>query len=188
MDITKKMLNTLRKNKDEQAKWAAEQFVMESEEKDNFLTRSKILMEEAVQDKKKVLTENEQVDNEHKQTFEITKNTPQFGDVRISQEEAIRKTLNTNVQFEENALKYYPNADDMTLDGKIPSLNAKFQFRFNDPSNMGSYLWCEALQLSDENVRILGKVFDAYKNWQNSIIQDGDLMEKLKRASENKEE
>lgn len=187
MDITKKMLDTLRKNKDEQAKWASEQFVMETEEKDNFLTRSKILMEEAVQDKKKALTEGEQIDNEHRETFEITKNTPQFGDVRTSQEEAIRKTLNTNVQFEENALKYYPNADDMTLDGQIPSLNAKFQFRFNDPSNMGAYLWTEALQLSDENVRILGKVFDAFKNWQNSIIQDGDLMEKLQKASENKE-
>jgi hypothetical protein len=184
-NVTKKMLETLRRGRVEQAKWAAEQFIDESvEERDNFLTRSKILMQEAVDDKKKVITEEEQVDDEHSDSFDIDKDTPQFGDLRTSQEEAIRKTLNTNVQFEGNALKYYPNADDMTLDGEIPSLNLKFQFRYNDPSGDGVYVFCDATQLTDTNARTFGKIRDAYSNWKDSINNESDLMDKLKMASE----
>jgi hypothetical protein len=186
-NVTKKMLETLRRGRVEQAKWAAEQFIDESvvDERDNFLTRSKILMQEAVDDKKKVLTEEEQVDDEHSNSFDIDKDTPQFGDLRTSQEEAIRKTLNTNVQFEGNALKYYPKADDMTLDGKIPSLNLKFQFRYNEPSGQGCFVWADALQLTNENVRTVGKINDAFNNWKDSITNEPDLMNKLKKASEN---
>ena len=184
-NITKKMLETLRRGRIEEARKKAEYFVVEEQEKDNFLTRSKILMEEAVQEnKKKVLTEEEKIDDDHKKTFDINKNTPQFGDVRTSQEEAIRKAINDNVTFESNALKYYPDANDMTLDGKIPSLNLTFQFRYSDPSGAdGCYLWCDAMQLSETNARTIGKVRDAYMNWRNSITSDSDLMEKLKKAA-----
>ena len=184
--ITKKMLETLRKGRVDEARKAAEDFVVEAKESDNFLTRSKILMEEAVKEnKKKVLTEaEEEVDDEHKDSFEITKGTPQFGDVRTSQESAVRKAINDNVKFGDKALKYYPKAEDMTLDGKIPSLNLSFQFRYNDPSGDGCYVWTEAMQLTDTNARTLGKIRDAFSNWKDSITQDGDLMEKLKRASE----
>lgn len=188
--MTRKMLDTLRKGRVEQARKAAEQFVTEKKERDNFLTMAKILMEEAVEDsKKKILTEEEEVDESHQESFEITKETPQFGDVRVSQEEAIRKAINNNVQFSEKALKYYPKADDMTLDGKIPSLNLDFQFRYSDPSGAdGLYIWCDAMQLSDQNTRTIGKIRDAYMNWRDSITQDGDLMEKLKQASEKANE
>ena len=113
MSITKKMLATLRQGRAEQAKKASQAFVKENVENDNFLNRAKILMEEAVDDKKKVLTEDEEkADNDHNKTFEINKDTPQFGDVRTSQEEAIRKTINDNIKFKSNALIYYPDADD----------------------------------------------------------------------------
>ena len=182
-NITKKMLSTLRKGRVEQAKWAAEQFVTENKEKDNFLSRNKILMQEAVEEnKKKILKEEEETDDTHKESFDITKDTPQFGDLRISQEEAIRRALNTNVQFD--ALRYYPKADDMTLDGKIPSLNLKFQFRYNDPST-GCYVWTDAMVLNDENARTIGKIRDAYSNWKDSINNESDLMSKLKKAVEN---
>ena len=185
--MTRKMLDTLRKGRVEQARKAAEQFVTEDKERDNFLTQARILMEEAVEDsKKKILTE-EEVDDDHKDSFEINKGTPQFGDVRVSQEEAIRKAINNNVQFSDGALKYYPEADDMTLDGKIPSLNLDFQFRYNDPSGDGCYVWTDAMQLTDTNARTLGKIRDAFSNWKDSITQDGDLMEKLKKAAENKD-
>ena len=52
-EITKKMLNKLRENRYSQAKRAADTFVMEEKENDNFITRAKILMEEAVDDNKK---------------------------------------------------------------------------------------------------------------------------------------
>jgi transcriptional/translational regulatory protein YebC/TACO1 len=188
MSITRKMLDTLRKGRVDEARRAAEQFVTEAQEQDNFLTRSKILMQEAIdENKKKILTEEEEVDDSHSDSFDITKNTPQFGDVRTSQEEAIRKAINGNVQFEENALKYYPKADDMTLNGKIPSLNLDFQFRYNDPSGDGVYVWTDAMQLTDTNARTIGKIRDAFSNWKDSITQDGDLMEKLKKAAENKD-
>ena len=188
MSITRKMLDTLRKGRVDEARRAAEQFVTEAQEQDNFLTRSKILMQEAIdENKKKILTEEEEVDDSHSDSFDITKNTPQFGDVRTSQEEAIRKAINGNVQFEEKALKYYPKADDMTLNGKIPSLNLDFQFRYNDPSGDGVYVWTDAMQLTDTNARTIGKIRDAFSNWKDSITQDGDLMEKLKKAAENKD-
>jgi hypothetical protein len=50
--ITRKMLDKLRSPRVEQARKAASEFVSETVEKDNFLTRSKALMAEAV-DKKK---------------------------------------------------------------------------------------------------------------------------------------
>ena len=54
-NITKKMLDTLRskRSRDIQEREAAKLFVVEKKENDNFLTRSKVLMNEAVEDNKK---------------------------------------------------------------------------------------------------------------------------------------
>ena len=190
-DITKRMLDKLREGKDRQAREAAEQFVVESKEDDNFLTRSKTLMEEAVKNnKKKVLTEaeaeKESDDDSHENYFEIRPNTPQFGDVRTSQEDVLKKTIGENITLDEGALKYYPDSDDMTLEGRIRTLNMEFQFRYNDPSGDGVYVWTEAMQLTETNTKTLGKIRNAFLNWKDSITQDGDLMMKLKKAA-NKE-
>ena len=182
MCVTKKMLAKLRENRVMQAKQTADQFVTEEKESDNFLTRSKILMEEAVdKSKKKILTEE---DESHKDYFVVKKNTPQFGDIRTNQEETIKKTINDNIKLENDALRYYPDSDDMTLDGKIPALNLRFQFRYNDPSGDGCYVWSEALQLTDANIRVVGKIRNSFMNWRDSITQDAGLMEKLKQASQ----
>lgn len=190
--ITKKMLAKLRENRDRQAKEAAEQFVVEEKENENFLTKSKVLMEEAVKlNKKKVLTEAEsenESDDDHKKFFELRPDTPQFGDVRTSQEETLRKTVGENISLEKGALKYYPDSDDMTLEGKINSLNMSFQFRYNDPTGTdGLYIWTEALQLTESNTKTLGKLRNAFLNWRDSITQDGDLMSKLNKAANKKE-
>lgn len=189
-DITKRMLDKLREGKDKQAREAAEQFVVESKEDDNFLTISKTLMEEAVKNnKKKVLTEaeaEEESSDSHDNYFEIRPNTPQFGDVRTSQEDVLKKTIGENITLDEGALKYYPDSDDMTLEGKIRTLNMEFQFRYNDPSGDGVYVWTEAMQLTETNTKTLGKIRNAFLNWKDSITQDGDLMMKLKKAA-NKE-
>ena len=185
-NITKKMLDTLRnsRKRDIQEREAAKLFVTEEREDDNFLTRSKILMNEAVEDnKKKILTEEDSGDSSHDNYFEIRPNTPQFGDVRTSQEELLKKTIGENITLEEGALKYYPDSDDMTLEGKIRTLNMEFQFRYNDPSGDGCYVWCEAMQLTETNTRTLGKIRNAFSNCKDSITQDGDLMQKLKKAA-----
>lgn len=183
-EITKSMLKALRKNADEKARLIEEDFknMAESAEDDNYLNRMKILMEEAVNaDKKKAL--NEVVENSHQRRIAITKNTPQFGDVRVSQEDVLRKTVGESIELGSDALVYYPDADDITLTGKVNSLNLSFQFRYNDPSGDGCFVWAEGLQLTDANARTIGKVRDAFVNWKNSILQDGDLMDKLKKAS-----
>lgn len=182
--ITKKMLDVLRKHRVDEEVKAQNELTFESKENDNFLSIAKILMEEAV-DKKKILKEDEDMQSTHSKSLTIKKNTPQFGDVRISQEEAIRKTINDNVTFEDDALKFYPDAQDMTLNGKIPSLNLSFQFRYNEPSGNGCFIWCDATQLTDTNTRTIGKISDAFGNWKDSITQEGDLMVKLKKAYDN---
>ena len=98
----------------------------------------------------------------------------------------MKKTIGENIVLDEGALKYYPDSDDMTLEGKIRTLNMEFQFRYNDPSGDGCYIWCEAMQLTETNTRTLGKIRNAFSNWKDSITQDGDLMMKLKKAA-NKE-
>lgn len=119
-------------------------------------------------------------------SFPITKNTPIFGEVRTSQEESLRKTVGESVDLEDNALVYYPSEKDLVLSGKINSLNMAFQFRFNDPSGDGLYIWCKGLQLTETNSRTLGKVRNAFVNWKNSLIEDGDFMEKLQKESQKR--
>lgn len=180
-NVTKKMLSKLREGKVRKAKEIQEEFKHEPKTYDNFLTRHKILVEEALRESTE---EDKEADSSHKNYLAINKNTPQFGNVRVSQEEEIRKTIGDNVTISDNALRYYPDSDDMTLDGAIPSLNIKFQFRYSDPSGSdGVYVWCEAMQMTEANVRTIGKLRNAYLNWRDGITQDGDLMDRLKKAS-----
>jgi hypothetical protein len=130
--------------------------------------------------KQALLTENEAI---KKDSFPITKNTPQFGDVRESQEQSLIKTVGESIELGENALVYCAKNKDLVLTGKINSLSLSFQFRFNDPSGEGCYIWANALQLTETNNRTLGKVRDAFVNWKNALIQDGDLMAKLHQAA-----
>lgn len=117
--------------------------------------------------------------------YPILKTDHQFADVRESQEENIIKTVGENVEFDEKALVFYPLNKDLVLTGKINSLNLAFQFRYNDPSGDGCYIWANALQLTDTNNRTIGKIRDSFINWKNSLIQDGDLIERLKQVANN---
>ena len=182
------MLNTIRENSEKNKKYNVKPLIIEEQnkEEDNFLTRSKILMEEAEKEKKKLNEENKTSfnDDNHENAFPITKTTPQFGDVRTSQEEALLKTIGEQVKFNDDSLVYYPDADDLVFNGEIPSMNTSFQFRLNDPSSEGIYIWSDGLQLTENNSRLLGKVRDGYLNWKQSLIQDNDLMDKLKKVVE----
>ena len=185
MDKTRDMLKVIREGSDKYTKKPVAD-VPEKEivlEKDNFVTRARILMEEA---EKKSLNEAENNfnDDSHEKVFPITKTTPQFGDVRVSQEESVIKTVGEQVKFDDESLLFYPDANDLVFNGEIPSLNASFQFRYNDPSGVGCYIWADALQLSDENTRTIGKIKDAFENYKQGLINNADLFEKLKKVSE----
>lgn len=116
----------------------------------------------------------------------IKKNTPQFGDVRASQEDSLVKTIGEGVELSDDALVFYPESKNMVLSGKITSLNAFFQFNFNDTSGDGCYLWTNALQLTDTNTRTIGKLRDAFVNWKTSLLQNSDLLDKLQMQAKNK--
>ena len=190
-DFTKKMLQTIRENTEKIRNEKIQPLIVEetNTEDDNFLSRSKILMEEAEQNfqKKNLNEEKHEInDDSHEKSFPITKKTPQFGDVRVSQEEALLKTIGEQIKLDDDSLLYYPDAEDLVLNGEVKSLNTSFQFRFNDPSGQGVYIWADGLQLTEENSRTLGKIRDAFLNWKQGLVQDGDLMDKLKKvASKN---
>lgn len=192
IDFTKKMLNTIREGVD---RVKAEKAIVKPlptqnviTEEDNFLSRSKILMEEAekkIQKKNLNESKHEINDENHEKSFPITKKTPQFGDVRVSQEEALLKTIGEQVKLDDDSLLYYPDAEDLILNGIVPTMNTSFQFRLNDPSSEGVYIWSEGLQLTEANSRLLGKIRDAFLNWKQTLVQDGDLMDKLKKVTKN---
>ena len=144
----------------------------------NDIEGAKYLMERAMKEK---LTENANLDSDG--GFPITKNTPQFSDVYVSQEETLRKTIGEEIDFGENGLIFYPETRDLILNGKIKSMNIAFQFRYTDPSGIGCYLWANGFQMTDENTRTLGKIKDAFINWKQSLLQNGDLIDKLYKVS-----
>ena len=188
-DFTKKMLQTIRENTEKIRNEKFQPLIVEetNAEEENFLSRSKVLMEEAEKNfQKKNLNEDKHEinDDSHEKVFPITKKTPQFGDVRVSQEEALVKTIGQQIKLDEDSLLYYPDADDLVLNGEIPSISSSFQFRYNDPSGEGVYIWSDGLQLTESNSRTLGKVRDAYLNWRQGLINDGDLMDKLKKVAD----
>lgn len=75
----------------------------------------------------------------------------------------------------EKCMLYYPSDGDITLSGIIPSLNnAKFQFRYLDPSGNGCFIWLDSIQLNDETIRHLNRVFGVYKNWKSKLSTIGD--------------
>lgn len=150
-------------------------------EDENFLTRSKILMEEVEQRLHESAYDRSEHDGDDE--FPINKHTPQFGDVRKSQEDALIKTIGESIELSDKALIYYPKEKDLVLNGKINALNIAFQFRYNDPSGDGCYIWSNGLQLTESNSRTLGKVRDAFLNWKQNLVQNGDLMEKLYQAA-----
>jgi hypothetical protein len=188
-DFTKKMLQTIRENTEKIRNEKFQPLIVEetNAEEENFLSRSKVLMEEAEKNfqKKNLNEEKHEINDEsHEKSFPITKKTPQFGDVRVSQEEALLKTIGEQIKLDDDSLLYYPDAEDLVLNGEVKSLNTSFQFRFNDPSGQGVYIWADGLQLTEENSRTLGKIRDAFLNWKQGLVQDGDLMDKLKKVVE----
>lgn len=173
-DIIKSMLDTIRKSNESSKKKMVGNLdeKVDMTGKDNFLTEATVLMEEA------------ETANQHSSSVVIGKNTPQFGDIKKTQEGMIVKTIGDQVNFKEDSLVFYPDANDITINGTLPSLNSTFQFRFNDASGEGVYLFADGLQLTEANTRIIGKLRDAYLNWRNSLIEDSGLIDSLKKSLE----
>ena len=116
-------------------------------ESDNMLRRFNILMEEAEVDLKKKSVEDNEPDEK---AFIVKTSDVQFGSVRSSQEDAIRKTVG-DVKSKDDAMQYYPEIQDLVINGEVTGLGITFQFRYKDPSGEGCYIWCKGDQLTDNN-------------------------------------
>lgn len=191
-DFTKKMLSKIRESVDKTKTYKVKPLNEESKPivRENMLTEWNRMADNADL-KKKVITEDVEIESSEVEVpkgkkFPINKSTPQFGDVREMQESDLVKTIGERVELGDDALVYYLDADDLVLTGKIKALNVAFQFRYNDPSGDGCYIWANALQMTDKNSKTISKIKDAFDIWSQKIDEDGDLMEKLKKeASKN---
>ena len=180
-NITKKMLSSIREAKNNSSKISSEGLNenITLNKKPSMLQEHKDLLEKL---KKKSLNESD-TSKESDNKFKITKSTPQFGDVRVSQEETLKKTIGEDIEMGDDGLVYYSNNKDLVLTAKIDSLNIVFQFKYRDQSGDGCYLWANGLQLTESNERTIGKIRDAFKNWKDNLIQDSDLLEKLHKSA-----
>ena len=178
---TDRMLNKIRSIKNEKRMLAEEGLgKAEPVERDNFYRRSLILMDEAVRSVKAI---NEEI--------VITKDANEFGDIKSAQEELVKKTIGEDVMFDDNSLIYHTKDDgggfeDLVLEGRIPHMGLTFKFSYNDPSGDGVYIWAEQMNLSENNLRTIGKVRDAFSNWKDGITSDGEIMKRLSQFSEKK--
>lgn len=74
-----------------------------------------------------------------------------------------------------NPMLYYPKDSDITLSGVIPSLNnAKFQYRFLEPSGNGCFIWLDSIQLTDDTINRINKIYGVYKNWRQQLLTSED--------------
>lgn len=74
-----------------------------------------------------------------------------------------------------NPMLYYPEDGDITLSGVIPSLNnAKFQYRYLEPSGNGCFLWLDSIQLTEDTINRINKIYGVYKNWRQQLSTSED--------------
>lgn len=95
------------------------------------------------------------------------------------EDQLYQDTINTlkaqvGASFGDSCLLFYPADNDVVVSGEIPSLNAAFQFRLNDPSG-GCYLFCKTyINLNIDSLHTLNVLFGCFKNWQESIRTQSD--------------
>lgn len=178
-NITKKMISLIKENKKAPNVEGLDENYNSNKSK-TMLQEHKELVEKINEKHKKTLMlEEESKENK----FNITKNTPHYGDIRISQEENLKKTLGEGIELGDDGLCYYSNDKNLILTAKIDSINLVFQFKYRDQSGDGCYIWANGLQLTESNERTISKIRDAFKNWKDSLIEDSDLLEKLHKSA-----
>ena len=112
---------------------------------------------------------------------------PKFGQSVLSgQKEAFKASVDGGAEFsagneenpEDSPLIYFPDNGNLVFSGRIR--NIKWQFVLKDESGEGCYIWCDKLQLTEENSKILFKIRGFYLNWKEGWQKEGASLEKLK--------
>lgn len=133
---------------------------------------------ERMREIQKVGVGNVVLESEEKDSGESKKAVPY-----TNQDEMLRNSLQPcRTQFGaaftglKTPMLYYPEDGDVTLSGVIPSLNnAKFQYRLLEPSGYGCFLWLDSIQLSDEIINKISKIYGVYKNWKQQLSTSEDI-------------
>lgn len=74
-----------------------------------------------------------------------------------------------------NPMLYYPNDGDVTLSGKVPSMNnLLFQFKYLADSG-GCFIWTNYLTLTKDNLTKLNKIYGVYENWKSELGSMTDI-------------
>lgn len=72
-----------------------------------------------------------------------------------------------------NPMLFYPEDEDITLSGVIPTLNnAKFQFRYL--AGDGCYVWFDSIQLTPDTLTKINRIYGVYKNWKQMLSATED--------------
>lgn len=91
---------------------------------------------------------------------------------------SIKSTCKTQFGADFSKIKspmlYYPQNDNVILNGEISSMNnAKFQFEYKS-DNKGCSLWVDPLQLDDKILNKLKIIYGVYNNWCNELDSTED--------------
>lgn len=134
-------------------------------------------------------------------------NDPKFGqEVLKNQIEEFKTTVDGGTQFApanpnnptSSPLVYYPDTDNLTFSGLIPSLNnLKWQFSLRDQDGTGLFIWpserqddsnsdnqnknanYKGFRLNKENLTILNKLLGHYLNWKSQWEQSSGMLKNL---------
>lgn len=111
---------------------------------------------------------------------------PKFGQqVLTNQEQAFKSNVDGGAEFavgneaspENSPLIYFPDNGNLVFSGTIR--NIKWQFSLKDESGNGCYIWTDGLQLTEENLRMLGKLQGFYKNWSDEWQKEGKMLDMM---------
>lgn len=128
------------------------------------------------------LNEVEEIEKKEKKVEQ--EETEKNGVAYTQQDELFQtSTQSTKEQFgavfpnKDKCMFYYKDDGNVTLTGKIPSLNdAQFQYKYKNENGNGCFVWTNGqMILSDENLKTLTKIYGVYKNWKKELDSAEDL-------------
>ena len=108
--------------------------------------------------------------------------------VLSNQIEEFRSSVEGGAQFnkpeqgkvEDAPLVFMPETGNLVFGGVIPCLNnMRWQFVLKTNTGNGCFIWSDGLILSDENIKILQKLFGFYKNWKSQWEIEGADLERM---------
>ena len=106
--------------------------------------------------------------------------TNQIQQFRSSVEGGAQFSKPDEVSVSESPLIYIPKTGNLVFSGVIPCLNnLKWQFVLKTSTGNGCFIWSDGLILSKDNMQILNKLYGFYENWKEQWQMEASDLEKL---------